>query len=129
MGIYKDILADNLRRRLAELDRRPAWVSVKAGVAKSVLSQILSGDANPSLETITAISNALETSLGALLTPPAETTIQTARGAFAVSELVAKFRSVSPERQMMALAFLFDDPSLAPDDLENESFLKLLKSR
>jgi len=69
MRSYVEILAENVRDILAELDRKPAWLAKKSGVAASQISRLLDNQGNPSLETITSIAIALDRTPTELLRP------------------------------------------------------------
>ena len=65
-----DVIAAALRRERNRTGLSLTEVARRAGIAKSTLSQLESGTGNPSLETLWAISVALDTPFSRLLDPP-----------------------------------------------------------
>jgi transcriptional regulator with XRE-family HTH domain len=65
-----EIIAASLRRERRRAGLSLTEVARRAGIAKSTLSQLESGTANPSLETLWAICVALDTPFSRLLDPP-----------------------------------------------------------
>lgn len=65
-----DRIAASLRRERARTGLSLSDLAKRAGVAKSTLSQLESGAGNPSLETMWALSVALEVPVAVLLDPP-----------------------------------------------------------
>ncbi|MEU6036947.1 XRE family transcriptional regulator [Actinomadura sp. NPDC047616] len=63
-------IAAALRRERRRAGLSLTEVAVRAGIAKSTLSQLESGSGNPSLETMWALSVALEVPFSQLLDPP-----------------------------------------------------------
>lgn len=60
MRNYVEIIAKNIERLLKEAERKPAWLAKKSGVKPSNISRLLNLEANPTLETITAIAEAFD---------------------------------------------------------------------
>ena len=54
------ILLNNISGRLLADERRAAWLAEKAGVSKAMVSRVLSGTTNPSLEIIDSFADALK---------------------------------------------------------------------
>lgn len=67
---HQAVVAAALRRERARAGLSLAEIARRAGVAKSTLSQLEAGSGNPSLETLWALSTALEISLAQLIDPP-----------------------------------------------------------
>ena len=65
-----DVIAASLRRERGRAGLSLTEVAKRAGVAKSTLSQLESGTGNPSVETLWALSVALEIQFADLLEPP-----------------------------------------------------------
>jgi transcriptional regulator with XRE-family HTH domain len=65
-----DVIASSLRRERARAGLSLTEVARRAGIAKSTLSQLESGTGNPSVETLWALSVALEIQFADLLEPP-----------------------------------------------------------
>jgi transcriptional regulator with XRE-family HTH domain len=65
------VVADNLRRHRARARLSLSELAAAAGVGKSTLSQIESGRANPSMETLWSIATALGLPFGELVSPHA----------------------------------------------------------
>jgi transcriptional regulator with XRE-family HTH domain len=65
------VVADNLRRHRARARLSLSELASAAGVGKSTLSQIESGRANPSMETLWSIATALGVPFGELVSPHA----------------------------------------------------------
>ena len=65
--MYNYIFFTNILRLLDERSMTKAELSELAGISISFLSDLTNGKANPSLQTMTAIAEALETSLPFLL--------------------------------------------------------------
>ncbi|WP_020389831.1 helix-turn-helix domain-containing protein [Kribbella catacumbae] len=65
-----DVIAASLRRERGRAGLSLTEVAKRAGIAKSTLSQLESGAGNPSVETLWAISVALEIQFADLLEPP-----------------------------------------------------------
>jgi transcriptional regulator with XRE-family HTH domain len=63
-------IAEALQRERRRLDLSLAEVARRAGIAKSTLSQLESGTGNPSIETLWALSSALEVPFSLLVDPP-----------------------------------------------------------
>lgn len=51
-----DVLLHNIQKRLASLERRPAWLAEKSGLDKGNLSRILKGETSPTLVTLDALA-------------------------------------------------------------------------
>ncbi|MEV8373614.1 XRE family transcriptional regulator [Kribbella sp. NPDC056861] len=64
-----DVIASSLRRERNRADLSLTEVAKRAGIAKSTLSQLESGTGNPSVETLWALSIALEVQFADLLEP------------------------------------------------------------
>lgn len=64
-------LLNNIQGRLADLDRKPAWLAEKSGIAKAVLSRLLSGENSPSLATVDSIAKGFGCESWELLKPAA----------------------------------------------------------
>lgn len=149
MSDLNKIFAKNLLNVLDRIDRKPAWLAEKSGIAKSQVGRILKGETSTTLETIQKLATALEllpseliskdgktntytpieassTDLAVKLSPKVVNEGPTVRDA---ALILLRLGEVSPERRAVALAFLMDDPSLVPDDAEHAPFLDLLKSR
>ncbi|MBA3755316.1 MAG: helix-turn-helix transcriptional regulator [Nitrosomonas sp.] len=69
MRNYLDALADNITKKLQEIERKPAWLAQKSGVKKSNLSRLLRKEGNPTLDTIVSIAKALDMDPDDLLAP------------------------------------------------------------
>ena len=65
--MYSEILFTNILRLLAEREMTKQHLSNVSGVSISFLTDLTRGKANPSLETMAAIADALEASLPELL--------------------------------------------------------------
>jgi transcriptional regulator with XRE-family HTH domain len=65
--MYACILATNILRLLAEQKMKRRELAKRSGVSQSFLSDVLSGEGNPSLKIMKAIANALQVSLPYLL--------------------------------------------------------------
>ena len=63
------VIASSLQRERRRVGLSLAEVARRAGVAKSTLSQLESGTGNPSLETLWALSVALDVPFGQLVQP------------------------------------------------------------
>lgn len=68
-GAPLDVIADSLRRERARARLSLSEVAKQAGIAKSTLSQLESGTGNPSVETLWALSVALDVPLSRLVEP------------------------------------------------------------
>src|SRR4051794_20205121 len=68
-GAPLDVIAASLRRERARTGRSLSEVAKQAGVAKSTLSQLESGTGNPSVETLWALSVALDVPFSRLVEP------------------------------------------------------------
>jgi transcriptional regulator with XRE-family HTH domain len=66
-------IATTVREHRARAGRSLADVAAAAGIGKSTLHAIESGDANPGIETLWALARALGVPFGQLLDPPAPT--------------------------------------------------------
>ena len=64
-----DVIASSLRRERGRAGLSLTEVARRAGIAKSTLSQLESGTGNPSVETLWALSVALEIQFADLLEP------------------------------------------------------------
>ncbi|WP_083883772.1 helix-turn-helix domain-containing protein [Nocardia higoensis] len=64
------VIAGSLRRERARAGLSLSEVAQRAGIAKSTLSQLESGNGNPSLETLWALCVALDMPFSRLLDPP-----------------------------------------------------------
>lgn len=69
----QELVAAALRRERTRAGLSISEVSRRAGVAKSTVSQLESGVGNPSVETVWALSNALEVPFSYLVDPPTRT--------------------------------------------------------
>ncbi|HET9141739.1 XRE family transcriptional regulator [Actinophytocola sp.] len=69
-GAPLDVIAHALRRERARVGLSLSEVAKRAGVAKSTLSQLESGVGNPSVETLWALSGALDVPFSRLVDPP-----------------------------------------------------------
>lgn len=65
-----DVIASSLRRERNRAELSLTELARRAGIAKSTLSQLESGTGNPSVETLWALSVALEIQFADLLEPP-----------------------------------------------------------
>lgn len=65
-----DVIAASLKRERERAGLSLTEIARRAGVAKSTLSQLESGTGNPSVETLWALSVALNVSFAALVDPP-----------------------------------------------------------
>ncbi|MFE3292629.1 helix-turn-helix domain-containing protein [Rhodococcus sp. NPDC059234] len=65
-----DVIASSLRRERERAGLSLTEVARRAGVAKSTLSQLESGTGNPSVETLWALSVALDIQFAQLIDPP-----------------------------------------------------------
>jgi transcriptional regulator with XRE-family HTH domain len=63
-------VADTVRELRTRAGESLADLAARAGIGKSTLHAIESGDANPSIETLWALANALSVPFGELLEPP-----------------------------------------------------------
>lgn len=70
-GDLARVVADNLRRHRARARLSLSELAAAAGVGKSTLSQIESGRANPSMETLWSIATALAVPFAELVSPHA----------------------------------------------------------
>jgi transcriptional regulator with XRE-family HTH domain len=70
-GDLARVVADNLRRHRARARLSLSGLAAAAGVGKSTLSQIESGRANPSMETLWSIATALGVPFAELVSPHA----------------------------------------------------------
>lgn len=66
-------VADSVREHRARSGHSLAELAAAAGIGKSTLHAIESGDANPSIETLWALARALSVPFGELLDPPPPT--------------------------------------------------------
>ncbi|MBF6357769.1 helix-turn-helix transcriptional regulator [Nocardia higoensis] len=66
----QEIIARSLRRERARAGLSLSEVAQRAGIAKSTLSQLESGNGNPSIETLWALCVALDMPFSRLLDPP-----------------------------------------------------------
>lgn len=66
----RERVADAVREHRARAGRSLAELAADAGIGKSTLHAIETGEANPSIETIWALARALEVPFGELLDPP-----------------------------------------------------------
>jgi transcriptional regulator with XRE-family HTH domain len=94
-------IAAALRRERGRLGLSLTELARRAGIAKSTLSQLESGNGNPSVETLWALSNALLIPFSALIEPPASDVrvIRADEGAVTRSEhtsYTAKLLACSP---------------------------------
>jgi transcriptional regulator with XRE-family HTH domain len=69
-GAPLDVIATSLRRERARTGLTLTELARRAGVAKSTLSQLESGTGNPSVETLWALSVALDVQFSQLVDPP-----------------------------------------------------------
>jgi transcriptional regulator with XRE-family HTH domain len=69
-GEVRARVAATVRELRAKAGRSLADLAATAGIGKSTLHAIESGDANPSIETLWALANALSVPFGELLDPP-----------------------------------------------------------
>jgi transcriptional regulator with XRE-family HTH domain len=69
-GAPLDVIAHALRRERTRIGLSLSEVAKRAGVAKSTLSQLESGSGNPSVETLWALSVALDVPFSRLIDPP-----------------------------------------------------------
>jgi transcriptional regulator with XRE-family HTH domain len=69
-GAPLDVIAESLRRERNRAHLSLTEVARRAGVAKSTLSQLESGTGNPSVETLWALSVALDVPFARLVDPP-----------------------------------------------------------
>lgn len=69
-GQLRDRIARTVRQLRLRSGRSLADVAQAAGIGKSTLHAIESGDANPGIETLWALAGALDVPFGALLEPP-----------------------------------------------------------
>lgn len=69
-GAPLDVIAESLRRERTRAHLSLTEVARRAGVAKSTLSQLESGTGNPSVETLWALSVALDVPFARLVDPP-----------------------------------------------------------
>lgn len=65
-----DVIADSLRRQRARAGLSLSEVAKRAGIAKSTLSQLEAGNGNPGVETLWALSVALDVPFADLVEPP-----------------------------------------------------------
>lgn len=65
-----DVLLHNIQKRLATLERRPAWLAEKSGLDKGNLSRILKGETSPTLATLDALARGFNYEAWELLAPP-----------------------------------------------------------
>lgn len=68
-----EAIAGALRRERARVGLSLSQLATRAGIAKSTLSQLESGTGNPSVETLWALSTALEVPFSLLIDPPKAT--------------------------------------------------------
>lgn len=126
----KRLWVASLLRYLEENERTPGWVATKAGVARSQVGRIVSGDSEPTLDTMERISKALGVSVvewsrpagasGDGASEPSPLSADFARNPTGadVAAVVSELLAVSPERRAIAMAILFDDDSLAPESVD-----------
>ncbi|HEU5472869.1 MAG TPA: XRE family transcriptional regulator [Actinophytocola sp.] len=69
-GAPLDVIAHALRRERTRVGLSLSEVAKRAGIAKSTLSQLESGAGNPSVETLWALSVALDVPFSRLVDPP-----------------------------------------------------------
>lgn len=69
-GAPLDVIAHALRRERARVGLSLSEVAKRAGIAKSTLSQLESASGNPSVETLWALSVALDVPFSRLVDPP-----------------------------------------------------------
>jgi len=69
-GAPLEVIAASLQRERRRAGLSLAELARRAGVAKSTMSQLESGNANPSVETLWAISTALDIPFSRLVAPP-----------------------------------------------------------
>src|SRR5450631_943015 len=69
-GAPLEVIAQSLRRERARTGMSLTEVARRAGIAKSTLSQLESGTGNPSVETLWALSVALDVPFSRLVEPP-----------------------------------------------------------
>lgn len=93
-GAPLDVIAQSLRRERERLGLSLSEVAKRAGIAKSTLSQLEASTGNPSVETLWALSVALDVSFADLVQPPtpAVQVIRAGEGASVASER-ADFRA------------------------------------
>ena len=109
-----------------------------SGVSARSIQEIESGRAKPSVSTLQALADTLKMPLAELIGPSEHEpsspslalskTVVTDPSAADVVAIGAQLLSVSPQRRAIALAWLFDDPSLLPEDLSNPVDLSLLSA-
>ena len=78
--MHEGVIAKSLVRERARTGLSLAEVARRAGIAKSTLSQLESGNGNPSLETLWALCVALDIPFAQLLEPQAQKTQVLRRG-------------------------------------------------
>jgi transcriptional regulator with XRE-family HTH domain len=69
-GAPLDVIAASLQRERRRAGLSLAELARRAGIAKSTMSQLESGNGNPSVETLWAISTALDIPFSRLVAPP-----------------------------------------------------------
>lgn len=67
MGNYKEIFAKNVLAILEERQKNQAWLAKRSGVKLPNLGKLLKAEGNPTLETLTALADALGVSVDDLL--------------------------------------------------------------
>lgn len=86
MNNINKILSTNISNLLESMQRQPAWLAEKSGLAKSQIGRILKTETSVTLDTLSKIAAALECSPNQLLIPTS--TKKTASSSFAVSETI-----------------------------------------
>lgn len=101
-------LADNVGRALQQL-RRDAGISLselsrRSGVGKATLSELEAGRRNPTLETLYALTTALNVPLSAVLPPPDEHASASVSGNSVDAVLIARFRAATVTTEIYRMA-------------------------
>ncbi|WP_312720689.1 XRE family transcriptional regulator [Mobilicoccus sp.] len=110
-----ETIAHALRRERARVGLSLSETARRAGIAKSTLSQLESGAGNPSVETLWALSLALDTPFSRLVDPPVTpvTVIRAGQGpavASETSDYVATLLSASPPQARRDLYRICAEP-------------------
>lgn len=64
---HSDSLVKNIHGRLAQLGKKPVWISQNSEVTNSTVSRILNKESSPSLDSVYEVAKALECSVIDLL--------------------------------------------------------------
>lgn len=75
MSNLTELLGNQIRKKLDEMNRRPAWLAKESGIDPASIGRIISGETSPNIETVEKIAAAFDCSIGELVEnrpPPAD---------------------------------------------------------